>query len=203
MYAHLVENVSLYDREWVKIRGDMAFESIAQGYFDYEKTWEKLVRKKGVVVQAGGYCGVFPRLLAETYDQVYTFEPDPLNFFCLSINCQSDNIVKIQGGLSNTYGLLEVVRTNHNNKGMNITRKSSNATIPSFRIDDLGLTSCDLIVLDTEGYEKNILLGAIQTISKFKPVVSVEDTTTQIEELLEDYGYQLRVIVHRDSIYSI
>jgi FkbM family methyltransferase len=200
-----LEKIQIDDRVWFKITGDTAFESILEGFEAYAQVWKELVPTKGVVVQAGGYCGVFPRLLSEMFNTVYTFEPDALNFFCLTLNCQhSDNIIKAQGAMGNDHGLLNVVRTNASNRGMNIVTASPEAQIPTYRIDDLGLKSCDLIALDTEGYEFNILTGALKTIDAYKPVITVEDPTEKIDLFLDTRGYKLRTIVHnRDAIYSV
>jgi hypothetical protein len=53
--------------------------------------------------------------------------------------------------------------------------KKETDRIPMLKIDDLNLNSCDLICLDTEGYEFNILTGAKETLKKFKPVLCLEE----------------------------
>lgn len=203
-YDKQIQHVHLQGLDWWKISGDQAFESILDGYSEYEKIWTQLVKEKEVVVQAGGYCGVFPRMLSYIFSTVYTFEPDPLNFYCLTRNCQSDNIIKAQSALSFCHGLVEVERRLSNNRGMNIVRPTENAKIPTYTIDDLALHRCDLIALDTEGFEYSILLGATKTIDEYKPVITVEDPTEKIDVFLDNRGYKLRHIVHnRDAIYSV
>jgi FkbM family methyltransferase len=46
--------------------------------------------------------------------------------------------------------------------------------IPMLMIDTLKLDACDLIQLDVEGYEGKVLEGAIETIIRYKPVITVE-----------------------------
>jgi FkbM family methyltransferase len=204
IYDKQIQLINIDDRDWWKISGDQAFESILEGYSSYEYVWQKLVKNQKVVVQAGGYCGVFPRLLSQVFDSVYTFEPDPLNFYCLTRNCQTDNVIKTQGALGNTYGLLSVVRTNTHNRGMNVMRQTETSSIPTYRIDDLGLTACDLIALDTEGFEYEVLKGASATIDWYKPVITVEDPTNEIDEFLGVRGYKIQALIHgRDAIYSV
>lgn len=202
MHSDVVERFLLDNKLWFKIRDDDAFESIHDGFKDYMAVWNDAVKTKGVVVQAGGYCGVFPRLLSETFDRVYTFEPDPLNFFCLTLNCQTDNVVKAQAALYSSHSLINVRRTNAHNKGMNVIEHSAGSFIPSYRIDDLQLDRCDLIALDVEGCEHAILEGAIDTIYQHKPVVTVEDTNEKIVYLLSKVGYKEIAKVHRDTVYS-
>lgn len=54
---------------------------IKQEWPIHKKTIEDHVSNKKVVVQAGGNMGMYPRLLADMFETVYTFEPDPMNFF--------------------------------------------------------------------------------------------------------------------------
>ena len=197
---HVVE---IDGMRWHKIQADEAFEIILKDFVHYWTVYEKNVSSFGTVVQAGGYCGIFPRLSGEKFKIEYTFEPDPSNFFCLSLNCPMSNIIKAQGILGNEYGLMSLVRQVNNNRGMNYATKLVNSYLPTYRIDDLRLEDCSLIQLDTEGYEYNILLGAKNTIEKFKPLISLEDSNAQIEDYLFQFGYKKIADVHRDSIYKI
>ena len=51
---------------------------------------------------------------------------------------------------------------------------SGDGIIPTIIIDNLNLPGCDLIQLDVEGYELNALLGTVETIKKYKPVLCIE-----------------------------
>src|SRR5690348_7833841 len=62
----------------------------------HREAYTKYLTNHRLVIQAGGNCGMYPVLFSQLFEQVYTFEPDPLNFYTLVQNCQSDNIVKIQ-----------------------------------------------------------------------------------------------------------
>ena len=66
------------------------------------------VNRRRDVVCAGGNQGLYPRLLSEIFENVYTFEPDPLSFHCLAANCQKSNIVKIQAALGRERGLVQM-----------------------------------------------------------------------------------------------
>jgi FkbM family methyltransferase len=192
---------------WFKIKGDDAFVDIVDGWIvSGKKAYMEHVKDRRVCIQAGGYCGIFPRLFAQMFDMVYTFEPDPDNFYCLTLNCQNTNIIKNQAALGDTHEMVNVVRRVDSNRGMNVVvpnQGEAAIAIPTYRIDDLQLNACDLIMLDVEGYEKFILRGAEETIAKFKPVVVVEDTNMDIEELLFKHGYTKRSTTHRDTIYAV
>ena len=168
------------------------------------------VKKFDVCVQAGGNLGLYPRLFAEHFKTVYTLEPDPLNFHCLVNNCQKDNIIKLQAALGDECKMIEVARLNYSNAGLHRIHDPSDPAhkpikiigpIPMLTIDTLNLETCDLIQLDVEEHEYKCLLGAIKTLEKFKPVVSVERVSNQISELLHSLGYQHFCGVEMDSIF--
>lgn len=162
------------------------------------------VKSRNVIVQAGGNCGLYPRLFSEYFQTVYTFEPDPLNFHCLVNNCQKDNIIKINAALGATNSLVRVNRAGMSNVGMHTVTTKEHGDFPKFTpqftIDNLGLEACDLIQLDVEGYEPHVIKGAIDTITRFHPVISCENggsVTVQLQEL----GYSVAETVGADTIF--
>ena len=190
--------------KWFKIAGDNAFEDIIEGWIISGKdAYMEHVKQRKVCIQAGGYCGIFPKLFSQLFETVYTFEPDVDNFYCLTLNCKDANIIKNQSALGNNHEMVTVHRRVDSNRGMHVVVPDEGSFVPTYRIDDLVLAYCDMIILDVEGYEINILRGAIDTIAKFKPVVIVEDTNEEIEELLNKYGYTKRSTTHRDTIYAV
>lgn len=167
-----------------------------------KEAYLRYLTKREVVVQAGGNCGMYPRLFAQYFQRVYTFEPDPLNFFCLAANCQKDNIIKMQATLGNQHGMTGVHRRDMNNVGMHVASLSAQGIIPMLRVDDLNLPTCDLMQFDTEGTEAAILEGAAETILKFRPVISLELPSYAANSLMAKYGYVSKGrIAHMDEIF--
>ena len=126
-----------------------------------------------------------------------------MNFHCLVMNCPIDNVIKIQGALGDKHEMVSIIRNHERNRGMNTVRSTKGSMVPTFRIDDMMLPECDLIQLDTEGYEYKILLGAMNTIETFKPTIIVEDTNSSIEDFLFQYDYRKCDVSHRDTVYAI
>lgn len=180
--------------EWVRTHKD--------GYLKYCKKFD-------VVVQAGGNCGLYPMLFSQYFSRVYTFEPDPLNFHCLVNNCQRPNIFKFNAALGETNKLLHIYNGNEGNVGCHTVgddpdkHTTKQSFIPTLTIDQIALDTCDLIQLDCEGYEPNIILGAMETIEKFKPVVTLETTNGETELLLSQFGYVHRGNVGSDKIFAV
>lgn len=145
-------------------------------------------RSMNCVIQAGGCQGMYPKLLAERFASVFTFEPDELNYQALVLNCQDNpRIFHRNAALGAEEGMVVVHRHTMDNVGCHTVEVSAHGTIPQLRIDDLKL-SPDLIWLDVEGYEINILAGAQETIKRMNPVVVCERATTRIEQLLVTMG---------------
>jgi len=160
---------------WVCVGSDSAaWEGVKKDWIEHhKKTYLEHVTDWSVCVQAGGCMGVHPRLLSDMFARVYTFEPDPLNFFCLSVNCQKNNIIKMQAALGHENKLITVSDNVPNNAGMK-TIDDTQRLIPMLTLDSFNLDACGFIQLDVEYYELNVLRGAIKTIEKYKPVISCE-----------------------------
>jgi FkbM family methyltransferase len=157
-------------------------------------------RNKKVVVQAGGCAGLYPRLLSNIFEVVYTFEPDKLNFYCLINNCQKNNIIAINGALGSHHSMATMNVVDSGNIGMHKVMQIAQSIIPVFTIDDLALNHCDLIFLDVEGYEYDVIQGAINTIAKFRPVLILETYSDSIAKKINQFGYDFAGKWDRDSV---
>lgn len=159
---------------------------------------------RDIVVQAGGNCGLYPRLFAQHFKMVYTFEPDPLNFHCLVNNCQLDNVVKINGALGKDNSMVRMKRISMSNVGMHQVVTDGECLVPQFTIDQLNLPACDLIQLDVESYESAVLFGAIKTIEKYKPTISCEHGSAGgVVELLAPLGYNAVATIGADTVFVV
>jgi FkbM family methyltransferase len=132
---------------------------------------EPFLKNKNTMVQAGGNCGITIKPFTTQFKSIYTFEPEPTNFLCLCLNVTERNVCKIQSCLGNNHDLVDLGFVGDDCGSAHIN-KSGN--IPTLKIDDLNLNDCDLIMLDIEGYELYALMGAEQTIVKYKPLICVE-----------------------------
>lgn len=158
-----------------------------------------------VIVTAGGCCGMYPRLWAEIFARVYTFEPAPLNWYCLNKNCPGDNIIKYNAALGDFDRKVWLAAPQPSNVGTaNIHFDDGNALeIDQVTLDSLNLPFCDVIQLDIEGYEPAALLGAAATIAKFRPTVCLETKNMQDAShiILSDWGYKMSSTTVNDTIF--
>lgn len=149
---------------------------------------QKYCQETNVVVQAGGACGMYPRLLANFFQVVYTFEPHVGNFSFLCKNADLQNIFKYNAALGDTHEMI-AMHGHETNQGMHKVEHIDNATVPTLRIDDFKYPVLDLIMLDIESYEINALRGATISIEKFKPLIIVENATKEIFDFLNQMDY--------------
>lgn len=170
----------LGETDWYWVKGDSgAFGDSTDGpmrdwiqghsvkYFQHVKSFD-------TIVTGGTCCGMYARFYAQKFKQVIAFEPDAKSFHCLVNNTPFDNVIKINAAIGNYNGLTRFTRVDSSNIGMNVVSPNGNIPILMTTIDTLNLDSCSIIQLDTEGYEKQCIEGAINTINKFKPVIVAE-----------------------------
>lgn len=171
------------------------------------------VPNRGVVVQAGGNCGFYVKQYANLFGMVYTFEPDPLNFLCLSLNVTERNVIKFQACLGDKHEMVGLGNYLNDSGSTHVkNEQGEQSVVPTIKIDDLNLTSCDLIHLDVEGYELFALQGAIETIKKFKPVIAYENPAvwshrygydrSVIDQFVMDLGYTQKGEAQGDMIFT-
>lgn len=149
------------------------------------------VKNKGTVIQAGGNCGMYARFYENYFNEVYSFEPDPTNYFCLTQNCQGEKFHLFNVALGKELGkaTLYFPKRKFRNAGIWQVIEDETGNIEVITIDSLNIENCDLIHLDVEGFESNVLRGAKETIEKFHPVIILEEGRGS--EIAEEYGYKV------------
>jgi FkbM family methyltransferase len=135
------------------------------------------------VIQAGGNVGVYAIELVKLFNNVHTFEPDPVNARCLWRNIlHIDGIDARQAALGDMIGRCKTVEVWPNNCGAHRIVEALEGT-PVLTIDSIACEP-DVIWLDVEGYELQALKGAERTLLEYKPMVITEE-----KELGKVYGY--------------
>lgn len=194
---------TIKDNKWVWPANDENSWPGQNQHKDLYKTILPYVEKKGIMVQAGGNCGFILSTFVDHFDFIYTFEPDMVNFYCLSQNVTADNVFKMQaclGEVNGTTRVQQLIREDrpHDTGGVHV---AGDGYLPMIAVDSLNLPGCDLLQLDVEGFELKALKGAVNTIDKYKPVLCVElcekwlnrydDNAAKVVNFVESLGYNL------------
>lgn len=118
--------------------------------------------------------------------KVYAFEPSSLNFKRLTEHISMnniDNLVCENFAFGDRYGTLKLYSVDENNPGMNMILDHAESdlifenikitTVDSY-VSSKNIESIDLIKIDVEGFEFNVLKGALESISRFRPIIFME-----------------------------
>jgi FkbM family methyltransferase len=161
-------------------------------------------------IQAGGNIGIWPVKLAQHFQRVITAEPGEANFSALKLNTQAyPTVFAINAafGQSACRAALEVVQAGN----IGAHRITEGDAFEVITIDSLGITDCDLLQLDVEGYELFAIQGALRTIEASSPLICVElkglgkrygASDQQLRSYLECKGYKEILRLHRDVVFA-
>ena len=164
-----------------------------------------LVDREKSCLDIGANVGVYSELMSRYCDKVHAFEPNPKIYSILQ-RCAAHNVECHQIALSDIdgNGELRIPRSikGHSNQGSSLSKVkvSDNfdvITVPTTRLDSLDLGTIGFIKIDVEGFELNVLQGAIDTLAKNRPTLLIEmeerHTRQPLEQLVssvESYDYQ-------------
>lgn len=154
-------------------------------------------------VQAGGHAGFWPKRLAELFRDVWTFEPEPLLFQCLELNCRAENVHAFRCGLGAKPGTAPFLP--HVSAGSWRVDPKGTTSIPITTVDGFALRDVDAIFLDIEGYEVQALEGAAETVRRWHPLILCEllpRSADAIRAWLAAHDYQEVARFGRDGIFN-
>jgi FkbM family methyltransferase len=202
-------------------------ELISQIIFSDQYHARQFLNQDSIVIDGGGNVGTFSVFAASiaVHGHVYAFEPTKSTFSLLEKNARNfpANITCINLGLGEAVSKKNILNKGIGNGGNVIEdspsykyskadegklEKITITTIDQF-VAENNLPRVDFIKIDTEGYEANILRGAVATIKKFKPVIAMsayhnpndkKDLPEIIKSIREDYICELHKEAEEDFI---
>lgn len=185
-----------YDRQNLKHAHQFMMRRITDSDLAVERC-----KQRRLCVQAGGMVGLWPQRLARSFDQVRTFEPDAACLEALRKNVQADNVSSQGCALGSAAGTVKLRRGS--SAGSWRIRGDGDYEVKVITIDSLELPACDAIILDVEGHEIAALQGAAETISRFRPIIMIEEWHPELSgKYLRSIGYRRVGQVHGDAIYE-
>jgi len=157
------------------------------GRLDHDRmidTLCSLIPVGGVVIDAGAAIGdhtVFYGHAVGPSGLVVAFEPNPDAFACLVMNTRLQPWVEpLRMALGAVVGSVSMDYRPENiwASGVSPSSKPDSFKILAKTIDSIvlerGLKRLDFIKMDVEGFEPEVIAGAIHSIQKFKPVIAAE-----------------------------
>lgn len=130
-------------------------------------------------------------------DKVYSIEAHPSIYNILTSNLQHNNCDKtipINTGIGNRDKMVSMTPINENNVGMTRCIDGTGGNIHIKRLDSIiSDTDISLIKIDTEGYELNVVEGAVDILSNQSPIVFAELATPfefdEFYKFMDKFGY--------------
>jgi FkbM family methyltransferase len=176
--------------------------------FKYVKAWD-------TAVDIGAHVGFWATDMADKFKHVHCFEAAPDTYGCLAKNmADRPNVTTYHKAVGDKAGFVSIMydpkRTLAGNTGSRFVRPAKSG-VPMVTIDSLDLPACDFIKMDIEGFEYFALVGASQTIKKFKPAIIMEckkgfaqrfnQEFGVAEKYLRKLGYQVALQIRPDKIF--
>jgi FkbM family methyltransferase len=207
----------MYDEVLIKMylpRGvfDLIEQSILQyrSFFHYdslEMTRHLIPMKGDVVLDIGAHIGNHTVYYAKICgaSKIHSFEPIPPSFRALTKNIEINDIDAVPYnfalGLTSQHARADVNSSNLGGSSL-ITDEQGSITVRP--LDSLNLPDFSFMKIDVEGMAPELLLGATETITKYRPRIVVEAFPHEFERIngiLEELGYAQQAKVADDFVY--
>lgn len=156
-----------------------------------------LIRSFRTAIDVGCRMGEFSRFLQHDFDRLYAFDAAVHPRF--TSNVKLEHVTAFECALGDSVGEIEMAGGGH----AQIAGKMRK--VPVFRLDDFGLRDVDFVKIDVEGYERRVILGGLETITRDRPMIVVEQNDVRLpdeepfaaKKLLEELGYRQAAVCKR------
>jgi FkbM family methyltransferase len=184
MYYFKENSISTDDPVYTRLRGDCMFfpESVIAKDFatqgNYESSiieWAKtLIDPSTIFLDIGAHVGTYSLEFAKVCAGVHSFEcsPKTFNYLCANIALRDLNykITPHRTALGNAIGITNYYLRSSDGGGNSCIdfkdKECPSVEVPLTTLDSFQLTNIGLIKMDVEGFEKQVLEGAVETLRK-------------------------------------
>jgi len=178
---------------------------LPEGTYSYVKNdFDVTVKENDIVIDAGAWIGDFSAYASAKGAKVYAFEPSVETLVYLKQTQKlNSNIQIVEKGLGDKSDIYHLSHNNINsgaNKitdGDNYSEKIEVTTIDEF-VAENELDRIDFIKADIEGFERNMLMGAKETLRRFSPKLAI-----CTYHLLDDPEVLSKIILEANPNYTI
>jgi FkbM family methyltransferase len=137
--------------------------------FKHVRAWE-------MAVDVGAHVGFWTRDMADRFMKVHAFEAASDTFRCLEMNMAEFANVDVHNvAVGPWHGSCKVCEdeTRAGNTGSRFIMPRG-GSVAMVALDEFSLPACDLLKVDVEGFEEQVLEGAMWTIDAHRPVIVME-----------------------------
>jgi FkbM family methyltransferase len=173
----------------------------------------RLTQGGGCAVDVGANVGLYTYAMARWHQEVHAFEPNPLVIRALEAwrnpRVHVHPVALAAGRIAATLRI--PVQDGQVLDGWASLGSGRLPSAPRYEelqvrtkpLDDFDLRDVRLIKIDVEGYEVEVLRGAIRTIARSRPVVVIEvddDNQVAIGHIAEEFGYAVTTLAEHVGI---
>lgn len=159
---------------------------------------EKIIELScGVCLDIGANIGFMSMAMLHAGHEVIAFEPQPQLFELLKRNARAARCENVALGLA--AGTAKMARVRYGDKGnyggvrLHTRSELGSIDVEVRTLDSYKLENVGFIKMDVEGYEKQVLLGAVDTLNRCSPTLYLEDDRDDLSKdlrgLLKELGY--------------
>lgn len=169
------------------------------------EAFRQLMRPGWTVLELGANIGAHTVCIAKLVGpqgKVIAFEPQRIVFQTLCANTALNDLQNVdcrQQAVGKQSGTVIMPHMDYNKEfnfaGISVGMTSEGEVVSLTTIDELELKACHFIKMDIEGMEEEAILGACETIRRFKPFLYLEnDRTDKSDSLIRtinELGYRM------------
>lgn len=158
----------------------------------------------GLVLDVGANIGCVSQALLASGSSVVAFEPQPAIYELLVLNAPTAVCHNI--GLGSKAGKAYMPKVDYSKRGNfgGLGIGSGTLEVSVQTLDSFAFENVSLIKIDVEGYEEEVLRGAVETIARCKPTIYLEadryEKLTSLANFLASIGY--RYEQHNPPLFS-
>jgi FkbM family methyltransferase len=166
--------------------------------------------QKRICIDIGANVGLWSCDLVKHFDQVIAFEPVQEFIDCFEKNVVATNYTMHRMALGRTESFINMNIVQGNTGHSHINKESfGQGAIPLKTLDSFYFTNIDMIKIDVEGFEEEILAGAMETIKLNKPVLVIEQQKHEYQDdmidtpaikILQSWGYNVVTQISKDWV---
>lgn len=164
--------------DWMQSVNKIVNNKPTYQYHKYQAARD-LCKQRRRVIDVGGNIGLWSMHMVNDFGAVEAFEPVKAYGDIFLANVKGANLHRV--ALGDKPGVVSMVKATDNSCGdtrPSVETDSSDRVVEDqvkmLELDSFQFINVDLIKMDCEGYELNVVRGALQTILNNKPVIIVE-----------------------------
>jgi len=164
----------------------------------------KYITDFDIAIDVGANVGLWAKPLTEKFKRVIAFEPLKQVYSCLERNVYGLPVDVHRYALGNIDSKVQMIFDSVNT-GNSFVSEVGTGSIDIKRMDNLDLPKFGLLKIDCERHELQVIQGAVETITKYKPIIVCEqhkDTEYCAGNFLKELGAKEITNVRKDYIFG-